>query len=185
MLTKLVADGLGVGEAHLRSYKSIENVEVHSICDIDPNHLKLMGDRYDIEKRCLDHTQITEDPEIQVVSICSYDNCHADQIISALRHGKHIMVEKPAVLYPTEAENVLKELEGSGLFLTSSLILRQSPRFIEIRDMVQQGILGDIFHIEADYLHQILWKITEGWRGKMEFCYTVYSGGIHLIDLMR
>ena len=177
--------GLGVGEAHLRSYQAIENVEVRSVCDIDPDRLKLIGDQYDIERRYLNYAHITEDPEIQVVSICSYDNYHAEQIISALRHGKHIMVEKPAVLFPSEAENVLKELEKSNLFVTSNLILRQSPRFIEIRDMVQKGLLGDIFHIEADYLHQILWKITEGWRGQMDFYCTVYGGGIHLIDLMR
>ena len=42
-----------------------------------------------------------------------------------------------------------------------------------------------VFALEGDYLHDILWKITEGWRGRMAFYCTIYGGGIHLIDLMR
>jgi predicted dehydrogenase len=69
--------------------------------------------------------------------------------------------------------------------ITSNLILRRSPRFQEIKKMIDGGAFGDIFYIEGDYLHQILWKITEGWRGQMEFYCTFYGGGIHLVDLMR
>jgi predicted dehydrogenase len=69
--------------------------------------------------------------------------------------------------------------------ITSNLILRQSPRFALVKHMAEQGEFGDVFHIEGDYLHQILWKITQGWRGDMDFYCTVYGGGIHLIDLMR
>ena len=44
---------------------------------------------------------------------------------------------------------------------------------------------GDIVAIEGDYLHRVLWRMTEGWRGKMAFDCVVYYGGIHMIDLMR
>ncbi len=51
--------------------------------------------------------------------------------------------------------------------------------------MAEAGEFGDIVCIEGDYIHQILGKITEGWRGKMAFYCVTYGGGIHLIDLMR
>ena len=95
------------------------------------------------------------------------------------------MVEKPAVLFPKDAEKIITELEKTNLKFSSNLILRKSPRFLEVKKLVNQGDLGSIFHIEGDYLHHILWKITEGWRGKLDFYCTVYGGGIHLIDLMR
>jgi UDP-N-acetyl-2-amino-2-deoxyglucuronate dehydrogenase len=184
-LIKVGIIGLGVGEAHLRSYQEIQNVEVKSICDIDKTRLEEVGKKYDIEHRYTDFKEITEDQDINVVSICSYDDCHFSQILSAIRHDKHIMVEKPACLTVHEAEEILNELQKTKIYMTSNLILRQSPRFISLRDMIKRGDFGDVFHIEGDYLHQILWKITEGWRGKMDFYCTVYGGGIHLIDLMR
>lgn len=177
--------GLGVGEAHLRSYQSIPGCEVVAICDIDPARLKEIGDRYDVGGRSTDFRAVTEHPDIDVVSICSYDDAHAAQLVSALDHGKHVMVEKPFVLHRHEAEQVLRSFERAGRFMTSNLILRQSPRFKAVKRMIEAGEFGDIFHVEGDYLHQILWKITEGWRGKMDFYCTVYGGGIHLIDLIR
>jgi predicted dehydrogenase len=177
--------GLGVGEAHLRSYQAIPGVEVAAICDIDPDRLGEIGARYDVAARHGDWRAVTEHADVDVVSICSYDDSHAAQVISALEHGKHVMVEKPVVLRRSEAEAVLRALEDSGRLLTSNLILRESPRFKEVKRMIAAGDFGEVFHIEGDYLHQILWKITEGWRGKMDFYCTFYGGGIHLIDLMR
>lgn len=177
--------GLGVGERHLRTYQSIPEVSVQAICDIDPARLKEVGDRYGIEERYIDSKRITEHSDIDVVSICSYDDCHAAQTISAFDHGKHVMVEKPVVLFRGEAEKVLRAQQDSGKFLTSNLILRHSPRFRRLKQEIDQGLYGDIATIEGDYIHDILWKITQGWRGKMPFYCVTYGGGIHLIDLMR
>ena len=177
--------GLGVGEAHLKSYKKIKNVEVISICDLNMKRLNEIKKKYDVPNIVKNYKKITENKEIDVVSICSYDNFHAEQIISCLKNGKHVMVEKPAVLHPLEAENVIKEIENSKLYITSNLILRKSPRFIKLKKMIENKEFGEIFHIEGDYWHYILHKITTGWRGEMDFYCTVYGGGIHLIDLMR
>jgi UDP-N-acetyl-2-amino-2-deoxyglucuronate dehydrogenase len=155
------------------------------ICDVDPARLAEIGDRYGIGARSVDYKSVTEHPDIDVVSICSYDDAHATQIISALRNGKHVMVEKPFVLHRREAEDVLRAFEDSGRFITSNLILRRSPRFVALKQMIVAGEFGEIFHIEGDYLHQILWKITEGWRSRLDFYCTFYGGGIHLVDLMR
>ena len=118
--------GLGVGQAHIKSYKKIKNVNVVSICDLNKKRLIEMKEKYDIPNISKNYKEITENKEIDVVSICSYDNYHAEQIISCLRNGKHVMVEKPAVLHPLEAEQVIKEIQNSKLFITSNLILRKS-----------------------------------------------------------
>jgi predicted dehydrogenase len=138
-----------------------------------------------VARRSADYRSITEDPDIDVVSICSYDDAHAEQLLSAFRHGKHVMVEKPIVLHRREAEAVYRALTDSGRKITSNLILRKTPRFRALKRMIEEGAFGDIFYVEGDYLHQILWKITEGWRGRMDFYCTFYGGGIHLVDLMR
>lgn len=176
--------GLGVGERHLASYQSIEGCEVAAICDLDPEKLAEIGEHHHVSHRHTDWRKITEHPDIDVVSICSYDDCHAEQAISAFRHGKHVIVEKPVALRKEDAERVARAMQDADRFLTSNLILRQSPRFKALKQMIDSGEFGDIFYLEGDYIHQILWKITEGWRGRMEpYCVT-YGGGIHLIDLI-
>jgi predicted dehydrogenase len=176
--------GLGVGEQHVAGYQSIPGVEVAAICDIDRKRLAQIGCRYEIALRCEDYRKITEHPDIDVVSICSYDMAHAEQVLSALRHGKHVMVEKPIVLFRHELEQVVRAQQESGCRLTSNLILRESPRFKALKRMIAAGEFGEIYAIEGDYIHDILWKITGGWRGRQPFYCVTYGGGIHLVDLM-
>ena len=182
---KIGVIGLGVGEQHVIGYQRIPNVEVTDICDIDPSVLKIVGDRNSVPNRHQDYKQITENPNIDVVSIASYDNCHAIQAISAFENGKHVMIEKPLALNRHEAEAILRAQQDSGRFLSSNLVLRKSPRFQELKNWIAKGYFGEIVTIEGDYLHQILWKLTKGWRGEMEFYCVTYGGGIHMIDLMR
>lgn len=177
--------GLGVGERHLTGYRKIEGVEVHAICDIDPAKLADVGNRHDVARRTTDWRELTEDAGIDAVSICSYDDAHAEQAVTALRAGKHVMVEKPVALNRSDLERIVRAQQDSGRIVTSNFVLRRSPRFSRIRDMARAGEFGDLFYLEGDYLHQILWKITQGWRGKMDFYCVTYGGGVHLIDLMR
>ena len=182
---KIGVIGLGVGEQHVIGYQRIPNVEVTDICDIDPSVLKIVGDRNDVPNRHQNYKQITENPNIDVVSIASYDNCHAIQAISAFENGKHVMIEKPLALNRHEAEAILRAQQDNRRFLSSNLVLRKSPRFQELKNWIAKGYFGEIVTIEGDYLHQILWKLTQGWRGEMEFYCVTYGGGIHMIDLMR
>lgn len=177
--------GLGVGERHIVGYNAIPGVEVTACCDIDPQKLRDVADRQDVPGRYADYRAIVEDPDIDAVSICSYDDAHVDQAVAAFESGKHVFCEKPVALDRSGLERIVRAWSDSGKRLSSNLILRQSPRFIAVRDMVRSGEFGDLHYMEGDYIHQILWKITEGWRGKMDFYCVTYGGGIHLIDLMR
>jgi len=177
--------GLGVGEQHVKSYGAVPGVEVAAICDVDPAKLKEVGDRYGVSRRTQNWRDITEASDIDVVSICSFDDGHAEQAISAFRSGKHAMVEKPICLTRQEEAALLRAQQDSGKRISSNLILRGEPRFAELRARIRAGEFGEIFHVEGDYVHDILWKIITGWRAKMRFYSVVYGGGIHLIDLMR
>ena len=177
--------GLGVGEQHIIAYQKIPGVEVKSICDIDPKKLTAVANRRNISFRFSDYKKITQDSDIEVVSVCSFDNFHAEQVISAFDNGKHVFVEKPIALHRHESESIYNTYINSGKKISSNLILRTEPRFKAVKEMVSRGEFGDIVSIEGDYIHDILWKIQTGWRGKMDFYCVVYGGGIHLIDLMR
>ena len=176
--------GLGVGEAHIKSYKKIKNLEIKSICDFDTRRLKYISKKYKISNTYTDSLKITEDPEIDLYLYVLLTTIILNNYFLLL-NGKHVMVEKPVVLYKREAEKVIKAWKDSKCKITSNLILRQSPRFIKLKKLIKKNYFGKIYHVEGDYIHFILHKIISGWRGKMPFYSTVYGGGIHLIDLMR
>lgn len=177
--------GLGVGEQHAAGYCDIEGVVLAAICDQDPKKLEDVAARQGHPQQYTDYRDMLEKETLDIVSICSYDDAHADQTVAALQAGLHVMVEKPVALHKHDLERIIDAQQAAKTRLSSNLILRRSPRFIDLKTRVLEGVFGPLHLIEGDYLHQILWKITEGWRGKMDFYCVAYGGGIHLIDLMR
>jgi len=176
--------GLGVGEKHFSAYQTHPDCHVKAVCDFD----KKVKDKFNVNYPNIsfvdDANDILCDSSIDVVTIASWDNYHYEQIIKALEHGKHIFVEKPICLHEYQAKNIADLLkEHKSLQLTSNLILRKSPRFKSLKKMIEVKTLGKIFSIEGDYNYGRKWKITKGWRGKIDGYSGVYGGGVHIIDL--
>ena len=122
--------GLGVGEKHIEGYHSHPQCKVKALCDFSGEKLAMAREKYPQLELTEHADEILEDPEINVVSIASYDNYHYDQIIKAIEHNKHVFVEKPVCLHEHELVHIRALLkEKPHLKLSSNLILRMSPRF--------------------------------------------------------
>ncbi|MEC7394963.1 MAG: Gfo/Idh/MocA family oxidoreductase [Verrucomicrobiota bacterium] len=177
--------GLGVGEQHIQGFEGHAGCKVVSLCDMNPQVLKEVGRRFEGKVLYKDPKEILNDPKIDIVSIASYDDSHEEQIIGALRNGKHVFVEKPLCLTRNELEKIVHNLnKRPTLHLSSNLILRKVPRFMQLRERIRSGHFGETYHFEGCYDYGRLHKLTEGWRGKIHNYSVTHGGGIHLIDLI-
>jgi predicted dehydrogenase len=177
--------GLGVGEQHILGYQADPRCTVSSICDLNEEKLQEVGARYPGTRLTTSPDELLGDTEIDVISIASFDDAHQTQVVSALQQGKHVFVEKPICLSRSGLNDIAKTLrQHPELRLSSNLILRRSPRFVELRQRIIAGNLGDIYYLEGDYDYGRLHKLTEGWRGEIPGYSVVHGGGIHLIDLL-
>jgi predicted dehydrogenase len=177
--------GLGVGERHIFGYESDPRCKVVALCDFDESRLTEVGIRHPNCRVTTDSRDILFDPTIDVVSIASYDSYHCDQVVSALENGKHVFVEKPLCLTDDQFSRITSGLiNNPSLHLSSNFVLRRRPDFVEIRRRIQEGKMGQIYHIEGSYNYGRLEKITDGWRGREPNYSVMHGGGIHLIDLL-
>ncbi|MCH8824430.1 MAG: Gfo/Idh/MocA family oxidoreductase [Planctomycetes bacterium] len=182
-LLRIGVIGLGVGAQHIPAYKENSNCEVVSLCDIDAAKRTEFAVKYPNMLITFDASQVLNDPTIDVVSIASYDDVHAQQIITALDNDKHVFVEKPLCLHADEVRDIRHALkQRPHLKLSSNLILRRSPRFMRIKQMIEDGSFGELYHLEAQYNYGRLAKITDGWRGEIPYYSVVLGGGVHIID---
>ncbi len=174
-----------MGEAHLHAFLEDPRCEVVSLCDFSDEKRQSAKDKYANLHWVEDSNTVLEDPEINVVSIASYDNYHHEQVIKAITHDKHVFVEKPLCLSKEEAADIQVHLqEKPNLKLSCNLILRKSPRFQWLRETIRKGTLGEPFYLEGDYNYGRVEKVTQGWRGKIDFYSVVYGGAVHIVDLM-
>lgn len=177
--------GLGVGEQHVFGYLKDPRCRVIAACDINPYTLRSFAMRHPGIRLTTNPEALLTDPELNVISIASYDQDHADQIVCALDNKKHVFAEKPLCRTPDEMRRIRAALQRNpGLRLSTNVIMRRYPRFQWLHDQIRAGRLGEIYYMEGDYDYGRLHKITEGWRGRLHD-YSVFLGGaIHLVDLL-
>ncbi|MGR0185147.1 Gfo/Idh/MocA family protein [Azospirillum aestuarii] len=182
---KAAVIGLGVGEQHIEGFERHSACRVTVLCDIDHDRLAAVGARHPGRSLVSDPGQVLCDPNIDAVSIASYDDAHFQQVVTALEHGKHVFVEKPLCQTDVELDGIHRALlRHRGLRLSSNLPLRRVPRFLDLRARIQSGAMGTLYHVEGDYNYGRLHKITEGWRGALPSYSVMKGGGIHMVDLL-
>ena len=59
-----------------------------------------------------DYREVTENPQIDIVHICTPNHLHKEALLSALRHQKHIYCDKPLVATMEEANEIETALAG-------------------------------------------------------------------------
>ena len=177
--------GLGVGARHIASYQAHARCTVVAVCDFDTQRLQEIGAQNPGMQLTREAADILSDPNIDVVSIASYDNYHSQQVLAAVKAGKHIFVEKPLCLTQEDFEQIDSALcAHPEVQLSTNLVLRSSPQFQQLRKKIQSGALGRLFHLEGDYNYGRIEKLTAGWRGQIPFYSVSHGGAIHLIDLL-
>jgi predicted dehydrogenase len=177
--------GLGIGKKHIEAFNDHPGCKVTTLCDFSEEKYVEASKEFPSMRITKEAEDVLHDPELDIISIASYDNYHYEHVLSALKNRKHVFVEKPLCLYPYEALSVKKFLgENRDIRLSSNLNLRTCPRFVRLREEVLSKGTGRIFYMEGDYFWGRIRKMTDGWRGNMEFYSIVLGAAIHMIDLL-
>jgi UDP-2-acetamido-3-amino-2,3-dideoxy-glucuronate N-acetyltransferase len=95
---------------------------------------------------------VLTDPRITRVAIATPAASHFELAEAALRHGKHVFVEKPLCLRAEEAQVLVRLAEERGLILMVGHLLQYHPCITALRELVAQGGLGRILTITSSRL---------------------------------
>jgi predicted dehydrogenase len=177
--------GLGVGQQHVAAFHAHPECQVVSVADPDAEKRSQARAQWPDIAICEEPNDVTDDSEIDIVCVASPDDAHFEQIRRALENGKHVFSEKPLCVNEDQTNRIWQILSRAPqLRLSSNTILRRSPRFADLRQRIARGELGQVYYVEADYNYGRLWKLTEGWRGRIPGYSVMLGGGVHMADLV-
>ena len=106
-----------------------------------------------------DWRALLERDDIDVIDICTPGNTHAEIAIAALEAGKHVLCEKPLANSVEEAiamADAARAATARGVFSMCGFSYRRTPALALARQFVQEGRLGDIRQVRAQYLQDWL-----------------------------
>lgn len=155
------------------------NVEVVAVYDIDPKRLEMARDNgikaYDNLENFL------HNDEINFVLVATPNHVHKELVITALRAGKNVMVEKPATLSVADWDDMVEESQKAGCILTVHQNRRWDRDYRVMRKVVEDGGIGKVLSIESRVFGT--GGALFGWRGFPEFGGgMIYDWGVHLFD---
>lgn len=126
--------------------------------------------------------------EINAVSICSPSGDHAQQVLSALRAGKHVVVEKPMCITLEDADEIIRTADETGLKVCSISQLRFSDSIQELKRAIEAGEFGKLHSaaLTMRYLRTQEYYDSAAWRGTWEKDGggVLMNQGIHGIDML-
>jgi predicted dehydrogenase len=178
--------GLGIGEQHARGFATLPACKLQLLHDLDTSRAEALSVSFPGCRVAHSLDEILASPEVDIVSIASFDAAHFEQVMAALNAGKHVFVEKPLCRSEAELRAISNQLQAADgrLHLDSNLVLRAAPLYRWLREEITAGRFGTIYAIDGEYLYGRLHKITGGWRKEEQDYSVMLGGGIHMIDLI-
>ena len=158
--------GLGwVAGAHIETFKSISGAKVTAVCSRRKLDEKELQKTYGLQlKTFTDYQSMLEDPEIDIIDICTPHPQHAQQAISAAKAGKNLIIEKPLCISYPDALAMKSAIQQAKVQVCVCFECRFSQHFNLIRSCIDNGLLGEIHYGEVDYYHGI-----GPWYGQYEW----------------
>ena len=149
-----------------------------------------MARRFDWQHVETDWRALVERPDVDLVDICTPGDTHADIAVAALEAGKHVLCEKPLANTLEEARRMAEAAARAsehGVRAMVGFTYRRVPALALARQLVQEGRIGRIRHIRAQYLQD--WLVDPesplSWRLQKDRAGSGALGdiGAHVIDL--
>lgn len=170
--------GMGtIGKVHADAYANCDAAEVTALCDVDTGRLAEPGQTYQVKALLKNYRDLLK-TDVAAVSICVPNSLHREMAVAALRAGKHVLIEKPMAMHAGQAAEIVAAQKKARKVVQIGMVWRQKPEAQLVREEVQSGRLGEIYHMRAVMIRRRGIPGLGGW-----FTTKANSGGGPLIDL--
>lgn len=109
------------------------------------------AEKFGISKRYAELHEMLDDEEIDAVYVATPIFLHYEPALEALKHGKHVLVEKPMALTIEQCEKLVTEAKNRNVKLGVAYFRRFFPKLKEVKRIIKEGIIGNVIQIRIIY----------------------------------
>ncbi len=178
----IVLVGCGyIGRIHIEDIYDLPNVSLIGVVDLNEQAALKFEKRYAALSHSTDYRDYLNDDRVDIFIIASYTETHVPILLDAIRHGKHVLCEKPLADNMEDTISCLAEMERYDAKVLIGHILRHSPTYGKIAEIIQNGGIGEpkVMRIVQNH-HALNWK---RYSSLLKHTSPIVDCGIHYIDL--
>ncbi|QSO51361.1 Gfo/Idh/MocA family oxidoreductase [Alicyclobacillus curvatus] len=190
MIRVAVIGSGSISSRHIEGYLGFPEVcSIKAISDIYLDKAQKHVSDYQLDAVAVsDYRELLQDPEIDVVSICTPPSTHAQIAIDCLLSGKHVLVEKPMAASLEECDAMIAAAEQSGKLLSIVAQNRFQSSWMKLKQLLDEQVAGKVLHAQVDSFwwrghsyYDLWWRGT--WESEGGGC--TLNHAVHHIDALQ
>lgn len=134
--------------------KSAKSVAL-AIGSRDLSRAQEFASEFDIARPYGSYDDLLADPDVEAVYIPLPNDLHFEWTIKAADAGKHVLCEKPMAVSGAEARRMVERCSERQVLLMEGFMYRLNPRTIRIKQMIEQGAIGEVKTVLAQFAFTI------------------------------
>jgi predicted dehydrogenase len=151
----------GMANAQVNEFRKAGGAEFVACCDVDQARAEAFAARHGFARAYTDAAKMAAGEKLDAVSIVTPNASHADLSVAMLRRKLHVLCEKPLAMNTAEARRMVGAARKAGTVNMVNFSYRTSGALEKARQLVQDGELGQLRHVEASYLQS--WLCANVW----------------------
>lgn len=143
------------GKVLMRALQQDERANIIWVNSKSEETTKTAAEEFGVEKWSTNYHDVLNDPSVEAVVIASPPFVHAEQLDESLKAGKHVLLEKPIAESRESLQRILKAVESAPslkVLEASCRHTRLTRKFKFVKEMIDSGKLGDVYHIHHNTL---------------------------------
>ena len=174
--------GAGIyGKNHLDAYTSNPNVNLVAVCDLKKEITDKVEQDYQV-KTYNDMEEMLKSEEIDAVSVATPDPYHKDPVMTAIRYGQDVLVEKPLAT-PADAYDIIEAAEKAGVRVMVDYHKRWDPASIAVKNKLADAGTGK--PVRGYMRMDNVYDVAINWLNWSSDSSPVHFVGTHCYDFIR
>lgn len=112
---------------------------------------KLFAEEYGAKEYFGSYDALFESDNVDVIYIATPHTAHAEWAIEAMKKGKHVLCEKPMGIHTAEVQEMIATAKENDVFLMEALWTRFNPTVQKVKELIEDGFIGDLRYLHADF----------------------------------
>lgn len=172
----IVGAGNIAQNVHLPVLSAMSGIKLVAIADRQRSKAQILADKYGAEHAVRSIDDVLKLPGVDVVFVTTSTDAHAETALAAIRHGKHVFVERPVARTLQEALEIRSAAREFDVKVMVGMNHRFRPDVVSMKNAVDRGEIGPVFYVKAGWVKQ---RSTDAkWLANAD-----KSGGGVLVDL--
>lgn len=152
-----------IGRCHAIAYAQAPTVfpldaelVLEYLAEITPELAAQKAKEFGFQRSTGNWLDVVQDPNVDVIDICTPNFLHKDIALAAIANGKHVYSEKPLALNAKDAKLMYEAAKKAGVQTLVGFNYIKNPTTQLAREIIERGEIGEVIHFygthNEDYL---------------------------------